>query len=591
MKNLLLLFLFIPFIHLAQVPYGFTYQAVATDYNGLELVEQNVSLRVSILSESPSGTEQWIETHSTPTDGFGLFTITIGDGTSTGNGVQSSFSDIDWGGSEHHLKIEMDVSGGSDYQLLGISQLMSVPYALYAESSNTDSLEVLIENLESEIDNLNQNNAQIDSTLNQFSNSTSSYSSMTEYSLNADTVIELGSNGSLLVQYSNLTDSSYYVYFNGPGDYINGIETNSNKNLVRYDLEGNVIWSIGGDLGINNIINTIPNNKIRVVENDNFTFVLDEQISNGNTLEYVDINTCSAIFKYDKSTGEYLDSYVVNSVSGCSRYNDVFYFEEHLYVLYLQNNFLNIKKVDEDFTNVEIIETGIGTQGNSSIKVEVDYVNSLMILGVRSHLLCVGSSSATQCMAEVSVYPLPLSESFTPIATISLSSNDLDPMYSVSKNSIYVIEIIDENKFVLYEYNKFSGDIITQDQYNVFVNNSIYGPIHSTGSFLTSNSTSSSIRFYLDADYSQHNYVNISTNYLNVNSNYPLQVDIVEGSLEPVDGGVIKGEIVSRCSYENTIYSIVKTDDDSYGSRYLNPAVINNQLYGGSNLILIKDTF
>ena len=123
------------FCAFAQAPQGFTYQAVATDNNGLELVEQNVSVRVSILSESSTGVEQWIETHSTTTDGFGLFTITIGEGTSTGNGVQSSFSDIDWGGSEHHLKIEMDVDGGSDYQLLGISQLMSVPYALYAESS------------------------------------------------------------------------------------------------------------------------------------------------------------------------------------------------------------------------------------------------------------------------------------------------------------------------------------------------------------------------------------------------------------------------------------------------------------------------
>ena len=138
MKNLLTFYcLIISFCAFAQAPQGFTYQAVATDNNGLELVEQNVSVRVSILSESSTGVEQWIETHSTTTDGFGLFTITIGEGTSTGNGAQSAFSDIDWGGSEHHLKIEMDVDGGSEYQLLGISQLMSVPYALYAESSGT----------------------------------------------------------------------------------------------------------------------------------------------------------------------------------------------------------------------------------------------------------------------------------------------------------------------------------------------------------------------------------------------------------------------------------------------------------------------
>ena len=138
MKNLLTFYcLIISFCAFAQAPQGFTYQAVATNNNGFELVEQNISVRVSILSESSTGVEQWIETHSTTTDGFGLFTITIGQGTSTGSGVQSSFSEIDWGASEHHLKIEMDVDGGSDYQLLGISQLMSVPYALYAESSGT----------------------------------------------------------------------------------------------------------------------------------------------------------------------------------------------------------------------------------------------------------------------------------------------------------------------------------------------------------------------------------------------------------------------------------------------------------------------
>ncbi|MCS5663424.1 MAG: hypothetical protein NZ604_03960, partial [Flavobacteriales bacterium] len=84
MKKLIYLFLLLPLLTFGQAPQGFTYQAVATDDNGLELVEQNVSVRVVILSESSSGTEQWIETHSTTTDGFGLFTITIGEGTSTG---------------------------------------------------------------------------------------------------------------------------------------------------------------------------------------------------------------------------------------------------------------------------------------------------------------------------------------------------------------------------------------------------------------------------------------------------------------------------------------------------------------------------
>ena len=560
---------------LAQVPQGFTYQAVATDNNGLELVDQNVSVRVSILSESSTGVEQWIEVHSTTTDGFGLFTITIGEGASTGNGAQSSFSDIDWGGSEHYLKIEMDVNGGSEYQLFGTSQLMSVPYALHAgtsdqgdnQSEQIDSLETVIQELSTSI------------------NSSSSYSSMTEYSIDADSIIELAT-GPAYATYSTLTDDSYYVLFQWLQESeVYGVETNSSymHSLVRYDLDGNVQWSKNINLNIDDS-NFINDNKLRIIESDNFTFILDESISYYvGTFEDVGVNTCSAIFKYDKNSGEYLDSYVVNSVSNCPRYNDIFYFDEHLYVLYWQSNFLNIKKVDQDFTNEEIIETEIGIQLYPSIKVEVDYVNSLMILGVRSHLGCTGSFSINQCMAQIYVYPLPLTESLTPISTISLSSNDVEPIYSVSQNSIYVIETITNDKFVIYEYNKFTGDIIAQDQYHYTMSQSI------GESFLTSNSSINSLRVYLQTNDAQFYLASISSNFFHINSSYPIQVDIAEGSLQPIDVSIIKGKIVSRCSYNNTIYSIVKVSEDSYG--YLTPAVINDQLYGGNKLILIKDTF
>ena len=574
MKKLIYIFLLLPILTFGQVPQGFTYQAVATDNNGLELVEQNVSVRVSILSESSTGVEQWIEVHSTTTDGFGLFTITIGEGTSTGNGVQSSFSDIDWGGSEHYLKIEMDVNGSSEYQLLGTSQLMSVPYALHAGTSDQgDSQSEQIDSLETVLQELST-----------YINSSSSYSSMTEYSIDADSIIELAT-GPAYVGYSTLTDDSYYVLFKWLQESeVYGVETNSSymHSLVRYDLDGNVQWSKNTN-SHTDYSNSINSNKLRIIESDNFTFILEESISNNGTFEDVGANTCSAIFKYDKNSGEYLDSYVVNSVSNCHTYKDAFYFDEHLYILYPQSNFLNIKKVDQDFSNEEIIETEIGIQYQQSIKVEVDYVNSLMILGVRSHLGCNGSSSINQCMAQIYVYPLPLTESLTPISTISLSSNDVEPIYSVSQNSIYVIETITNDKFVIYEYNKFTGDIIAQDQYHTTMSQSI------GESFLTSNSSINSLRVYLQTNDAQFYLASISSNFFHINSSYPIQVDIAEGSLQPIDVSIIKGKIVSRCSYNNTIYSIVKVSEDSYG--YLTPAVINDQLYGGNKLILIKDTF
>ena len=134
-KTLSILFSIMSLTLMAQVPQGVGYQGVATDANGIELVNQAISIRASVLSGSATGTIEWEETHATSTDTFGLFTLTIGQGTSTGNGVQLSFSDISWGTNTHFLKIEMDVTGGSNYSFMGTNQMMSVPYALYAESA------------------------------------------------------------------------------------------------------------------------------------------------------------------------------------------------------------------------------------------------------------------------------------------------------------------------------------------------------------------------------------------------------------------------------------------------------------------------
>lgn len=142
---------------MAQVPQGVGYQGVATDANGIELVNQAISIRVSVLSGSANGTIEWEETHATSTDTFGLFTLTIGQGTNTTNGVQSTFADISWGTNTHFLKIEMDVTGGSNYSFMGTNQMMSVPYALYAENANInyDSISNLLSNDSTFITNVN----------------------------------------------------------------------------------------------------------------------------------------------------------------------------------------------------------------------------------------------------------------------------------------------------------------------------------------------------------------------------------------------------------------------------------------------------
>ena len=148
MKNFLFFFLLIPILAFSQVPQGVGYQGVATDAAGFELINQSISIRASVISGSATGTIEWQETHTTSTDTFGLFNLTIGQGTSTGNGAQANFADISWGSATHFLKIEMDVNGGTNYSHMGTNQMMSVPYALYAENANInyDSISSLLSN-------------------------------------------------------------------------------------------------------------------------------------------------------------------------------------------------------------------------------------------------------------------------------------------------------------------------------------------------------------------------------------------------------------------------------------------------------------
>ena len=75
------------------VPQGINYQAVARDASGTELANQSLTVRLSVISGSSTGTISWQEDHSVTTNDFGLFTTIIGQGTSTGLGSSANFSD------------------------------------------------------------------------------------------------------------------------------------------------------------------------------------------------------------------------------------------------------------------------------------------------------------------------------------------------------------------------------------------------------------------------------------------------------------------------------------------------------------------
>jgi hypothetical protein len=107
------------------------FQGVARDSNGILIPNHVISIRLSILDVTSTGTVVYKETDSVTTNNLGLFTLSIGSGTV----VSGSFSGITWGSAPKFVKLEVDPTGGTSYINMGTSQLQSVPYALYSLNS------------------------------------------------------------------------------------------------------------------------------------------------------------------------------------------------------------------------------------------------------------------------------------------------------------------------------------------------------------------------------------------------------------------------------------------------------------------------
>jgi hypothetical protein len=112
------------------VPKAINYQAIARNASGSVYVNQTLGVRISILVGGPSGVVQYSERHTATTSSFGLFNLKIGSGVPLVN----TFADISWNTANQYVKVEIDPAGGTSYVDLGSSELLSVPYALYAEN-------------------------------------------------------------------------------------------------------------------------------------------------------------------------------------------------------------------------------------------------------------------------------------------------------------------------------------------------------------------------------------------------------------------------------------------------------------------------
>ena len=138
----------------AQAPQGFNYQATVRNSSGDLIVNTNVYFKFNVIQGSQTAVPIFTETHYVPTDDIGQVNLIIGQGTAN----TGAFSALDWSLGSYYLGIELDTGDG--YVAMGTTQLLSVPYALYAE--NTGNSTPTTPNLETVLaENNSANNQQI----------------------------------------------------------------------------------------------------------------------------------------------------------------------------------------------------------------------------------------------------------------------------------------------------------------------------------------------------------------------------------------------------------------------------------------------
>jgi hypothetical protein len=110
----------------SQAPQGINYQAVIRNSNGTVVTSSNVGLQFRIVQGTPSGTTVYKEKFTALTTNLGLVNVVLGQGTP----LTGTFNTIYWSTGPYFLEIAADVAGGTNYVVLGLQQMASVPYAL-----------------------------------------------------------------------------------------------------------------------------------------------------------------------------------------------------------------------------------------------------------------------------------------------------------------------------------------------------------------------------------------------------------------------------------------------------------------------------
>lgn len=115
----------------AQVPQKFNYQGIARDAKGNPLTTKQLALKLSVLPTADATVPEYEETQLVTTNEFGLYTLQIGNGMATIGEMKT----VKWETGNKYIRVAIDPNGGSNYVEAGTTQLLSVPYAIYADKA------------------------------------------------------------------------------------------------------------------------------------------------------------------------------------------------------------------------------------------------------------------------------------------------------------------------------------------------------------------------------------------------------------------------------------------------------------------------
>lgn len=112
----------------AQSPEKMSYQAVIRNSSDVLVTNTQIGMEINIRQATPAGTIVYTETQTPTTNANGLVSIEIGGGT--------GFDTIKWANGPYFIETKTAVVPPlTTYTITGTSQLLSVPYALYAKTA------------------------------------------------------------------------------------------------------------------------------------------------------------------------------------------------------------------------------------------------------------------------------------------------------------------------------------------------------------------------------------------------------------------------------------------------------------------------